>query len=96
MPTGLQIVGRPYDDVAVFRAGAAFERLRPWLDAPGNFDATIGLAARGFSFTWAVVVLDALIGHVEAVPAKTALEEPGGSSPALLSYEGGPQDLDDY
>ena len=30
----MQIVGRPYDDVGVFRAGAAFERLRPWLDVP--------------------------------------------------------------
>ncbi len=34
VPTGLQIVGRPYEDVSVFRVGAAFERLRPWLDAP--------------------------------------------------------------
>jgi aspartyl-tRNA(Asn)/glutamyl-tRNA(Gln) amidotransferase subunit A len=34
VPTGLSIVGRTYDDVSVFRAGAAFERLRPWLDAP--------------------------------------------------------------
>ena len=34
VPTGLQIVGRPYEDVSVFRAGAALERLRPWLDAP--------------------------------------------------------------
>jgi aspartyl-tRNA(Asn)/glutamyl-tRNA(Gln) amidotransferase subunit A len=34
VPTGLQIVGRPYDDVTVFRAGAAYERLRPWLDGP--------------------------------------------------------------
>lgn len=34
VPTGLQIVGRTYDDVSVFRAAAAFERLRPWLDAP--------------------------------------------------------------
>ncbi len=34
VPTGLQIVGRPYEDVTVFRAGAALERLRPWLDAP--------------------------------------------------------------
>jgi aspartyl-tRNA(Asn)/glutamyl-tRNA(Gln) amidotransferase subunit A len=34
VPTGLQIAGRPYDDVSVFRAGAALERLRPWLDAP--------------------------------------------------------------
>ena len=33
VPTGLQIVGRPYEDVSVFRAGAAYERLRPWLDA---------------------------------------------------------------
>jgi aspartyl-tRNA(Asn)/glutamyl-tRNA(Gln) amidotransferase subunit A len=34
VPTGLSIVGRSYDDVSVFRAGAALERLRPWLDAP--------------------------------------------------------------
>jgi Asp-tRNA(Asn)/Glu-tRNA(Gln) amidotransferase A subunit family amidase len=36
VPTGLQIVGRPYEDVSVFRAGAALERLRPWLDAPAR------------------------------------------------------------
>jgi len=30
VPTGLQIVGRTYDDVSVFNAAAAFERLRPW------------------------------------------------------------------
>jgi Asp-tRNA(Asn)/Glu-tRNA(Gln) amidotransferase A subunit family amidase len=34
VPTGLQIAGRPYDDVTVFRAAAAYERLRPWLDEP--------------------------------------------------------------
>jgi aspartyl-tRNA(Asn)/glutamyl-tRNA(Gln) amidotransferase subunit A len=34
VPTGIQIVGRPYDDESVFRAGAAYERVRPWLDAP--------------------------------------------------------------
>lgn len=34
VPTGLQIAGRPYDDVSVFRAGAAYERLHPWLDSP--------------------------------------------------------------
>lgn len=32
VPTGLQIVGRTYDDVSVFRAAAAFEAARPWLD----------------------------------------------------------------
>ena len=26
VPTGIQIVGRTYDDVAVFRAAAAYER----------------------------------------------------------------------
>jgi Asp-tRNA(Asn)/Glu-tRNA(Gln) amidotransferase A subunit family amidase len=30
MPTGLQIVGKTYDDMAVFRAAAAYERARPW------------------------------------------------------------------
>ena len=34
VPTGIQIVGRTYDDVSVFRAAAAYERARPWLDAP--------------------------------------------------------------
>jgi aspartyl-tRNA(Asn)/glutamyl-tRNA(Gln) amidotransferase subunit A len=34
VPTGLQIVGRTYDDVSVFRAAAALERVQPWLDAP--------------------------------------------------------------
>ena len=33
VPTGLQIVGHTYDDRSVFAAAAAFERLRPWLDA---------------------------------------------------------------
>lgn len=30
-PTGLQIVGRTYDDANVFRIAAALERARPWL-----------------------------------------------------------------
>jgi Asp-tRNA(Asn)/Glu-tRNA(Gln) amidotransferase A subunit family amidase len=30
VPIGLQIVGRPFDDVGVFRAAAAFEAARPW------------------------------------------------------------------
>jgi amidase len=30
VPTGLQIVGRTYDDLSVFRAAADFERARPW------------------------------------------------------------------
>lgn len=30
VPTGVQIVGRPYDDVSVFEVGAALERMRPW------------------------------------------------------------------
>ena len=34
VPTGIQIVGRTYDDTSVFRAAAAFERAAPWLDAP--------------------------------------------------------------
>ncbi len=36
VPTGLSIVGRAYDDVSVFRAAAAFEKARPWLDAPAR------------------------------------------------------------
>jgi Asp-tRNA(Asn)/Glu-tRNA(Gln) amidotransferase A subunit family amidase len=30
IPTGMQIVARPYDDLRVFRAAAAFEQIRPW------------------------------------------------------------------
>jgi aspartyl-tRNA(Asn)/glutamyl-tRNA(Gln) amidotransferase subunit A len=30
LPTGVQIVGRPYEDATVFRIGRALERLRPW------------------------------------------------------------------
>ena len=30
VPTGIQIVGRTYDDVTAFRVGAALERVRPW------------------------------------------------------------------
>ena len=30
IPTGLQIVGRTYDDFSVFEAAAVFERMRPW------------------------------------------------------------------
>lgn len=30
VPTGLQIVGRTYDDVSVFEAAAVFEQIRPW------------------------------------------------------------------
>ena len=34
VPTGIQVVGRTYDDVSVFRAASAYERARPWLDTP--------------------------------------------------------------
>lgn len=34
VPTGVQIVGRTYDDVTVFALGAALERESPWLDVP--------------------------------------------------------------
>ena len=35
VPTGIQIVGRPYDDVSVFRAALAYEEAFPWL-RPGQ------------------------------------------------------------
>ena len=34
VPLGIQIVGRTYDDVSVFRAAAAFAAARPWFDRP--------------------------------------------------------------
>jgi Asp-tRNA(Asn)/Glu-tRNA(Gln) amidotransferase A subunit family amidase len=34
MPTGIQIAGRPFDDVTVFRIATALEAARPWLDTP--------------------------------------------------------------
>lgn len=36
VPTGIQVVGRTYDDVTVFRVAAALERERPWLDVPSR------------------------------------------------------------
>ena len=35
VPTGMQIVGRPYDDISVFRAALAYEQTQPWLAAEG-------------------------------------------------------------
>ncbi|WP_181702741.1 amidase [Chthonobacter albigriseus] len=35
VPTGIQIVGRAYDDVSVFQVGLAYEQAFPWLQA-GN------------------------------------------------------------
>ncbi len=34
VPTGVQIVGRSYDDATVFDVGAAVERIRPWAFRP--------------------------------------------------------------
>ncbi|SEM47281.1 amidase [Streptacidiphilus jiangxiensis] len=36
VPTGVQIVGRTYDDETVFRVGAAVEQLRPWAYVSGR------------------------------------------------------------
>jgi amidase len=37
VPTGIQIVGRAYEDASVFRAATAFERAMPWAyDSPKN------------------------------------------------------------
>ncbi|WP_283136289.1 amidase [Rhizohabitans arisaemae] len=36
VPTGLQIVGRTYDDATVFALAAALERTRPWAYGPGR------------------------------------------------------------
>ena len=32
LPTGIQIVGRTYDDLSVFQAAAAYEAANPWRD----------------------------------------------------------------
>lgn len=32
VPSGIQIVGKTYDDISVFRAAAAYEKARGWLD----------------------------------------------------------------
>ncbi|MGP3961744.1 amidase family protein [Nonomuraea sp. 3N208] len=34
VPTGVQIVGRSYDDATVFHVGAAVEHVRPWTHRP--------------------------------------------------------------
>ncbi len=34
VPLGIQIVGRTYDDVSVFRAAAAFAAAKPWFNDP--------------------------------------------------------------
>ena len=34
VPTGLQIVGRSFDEASVFRVSAALERQMPWMDCP--------------------------------------------------------------
>ena len=36
LPTGVQIVGRPFDDPTVFRVASALEQQRPWLDTPSR------------------------------------------------------------
>jgi Asp-tRNA(Asn)/Glu-tRNA(Gln) amidotransferase A subunit family amidase len=40
VPTGIQIVGKTYDDLSVFRAGSAYERVRPWSDEHPTIDLT--------------------------------------------------------
>jgi Asp-tRNA(Asn)/Glu-tRNA(Gln) amidotransferase A subunit family amidase len=37
LPTGVQIVGRPYDDLSVFRVGKTLEQASPWLDGQGRW-----------------------------------------------------------
>ena len=45
VPIGIQLAGRTYDDVSVFRAGAAFAAARPWFDAPERRPAPEGSLA---------------------------------------------------
>ncbi|MDT0197077.1 amidase [Arthrobacter sp. AB6] len=37
IPTGVQIVGHPFDDATVFRVGSAVEAVRPWSDRRPEF-----------------------------------------------------------
>lgn len=37
VPCGLQIIGRPCDDVTVFQIGAALEQLQPWAASPDKW-----------------------------------------------------------
>ena len=30
IPTGIQIIGKPYEDIDVFQAGYHFEQIEPW------------------------------------------------------------------
>jgi Asp-tRNA(Asn)/Glu-tRNA(Gln) amidotransferase A subunit family amidase len=45
VPIGIQLAGRTYDDVSVFRAGAAFAAARPWFDVPERRPAPAGRPA---------------------------------------------------
>jgi Asp-tRNA(Asn)/Glu-tRNA(Gln) amidotransferase A subunit family amidase len=36
VPTGMQIIGHSYDDIPVFRAASAYEKMRPWLNTPAT------------------------------------------------------------
>lgn len=42
VPTGVQIVGRTYDDTTVFRIGAALEQSRPWGYHEGRVPRFVG------------------------------------------------------
>lgn len=41
VPTGLQVVGRPYDEASVFRAAWELERVHPWPDRPPAIHAPV-------------------------------------------------------
>jgi len=45
VPLGVQVIGRTYDDVSVFRAAAAFAAALPWFDAPARRPAFEGSPA---------------------------------------------------
>ena len=89
VPLGIQVVGRTYDDVSVFRAAAAFAAARPWFDDPARVHPPKGVPIephrtlrRLLPYVVAVVVVTAAVALAAGLataradtPAPTASAE---------------------